>query len=315
MSKCYAVTGANGHLGRHLVALLLQRGHRVRTLARQPLAGQDHRIVHVEDVDGLCCALDGVDGVFHTAAPTQMTASNPEIEIRRPIVDGTRNIINAAVQVGVPKIVYTSTAATVGLRQAIPLDESYFNTTSRHPQFRAKLEVEQQLAPMAESKGVRFLSVCPPSVLGPSLGRLTPSLKPYAQLVNGELPFLPPMRFHLLDVRDEAEAQLALMETDVVQHSRYILAGHYVDLRQVVQQIRQHFPILRLPRWTAPKAVFYLLAPFVPELNLTLVRECIGCDQRLDGSRVEREFALHWRPWQHTVLDTIEDLLLARTLR
>ncbi len=321
MSACYAVTGANGHLGRHLVRLLLDQGDTVIAVVRSQEAAaslpvhsrMDVRVSSLLDIDQLTRAFSGASGIFHVAAPTQMWARDPEREIVTPILEGTKNVLFAAVALGISKIVYTSTAATVGLHQNRPLDERAWNLTTRHPQFRAKREVEQTLTAVADSKGVAFISLCPPSVIGPGALKETPSLKPYRQLREGTLSFLPPMKFHLLDVRDHARAQVKVMQAEN-QHHRYIVAGHYVDLRDVIAEISSLFPDLSLPRYTLPKQFFYGLSAMDAlgalwtkqrELSWAVARECIGCDQRLDGSRLEKEYEVPFRTVRETLYDTM----------
>lgn len=325
MKRVYAVTGANGHLGRTLVATLIERGHSVCAVVRSEEAAQSLpkregikvSVASLDAPDQLQEALKGAWGVFHAAAPTKMWARQPEEEIEQPIFWGTYNLLFSAARAGVTRVLNTSTAATVGLNQKEAMDESQWNHQTAHPQFRAKKKVEQQLSVFAKNLGLSFISVCPPSVLGPGFVQDTPSLAPYRKLMRGELPFLPPMCFHVLDVRDEAAMQVLLMESAQPRFERYLLAGHYVDLKKVIHLCSRLYPERSLPRWTAPKGVFYFLAAIdwvcsfwtkKRELTQLLVRECIGCDQKLDGRRFHKEFPFLLRPWEETVTATLQEL-------
>src|SRR5438034_10689862 len=133
------VTGANGHLGNNLCRLLVARGEPVRAMIRPsadaaPLAGLDLEIVRgdIMDAASTARALEGCGRLYHTAAGFLMWSRDPERDIIRPSVEGTRIVLEAAVQAGVDKVVYTSTTGTMGLatRPDQTVDETQFN---EHP--------------------------------------------------------------------------------------------------------------------------------------------------------------------------------------
>src|SRR5439155_784909 len=97
------VTGANGHLGNNLCRLLVARGEPVRAMIRPsadpaPLAGLDLEIVRgdIMDLASTARALEGCGRLYHTAAGFLMWSRDPERDIIRPSVDGTRNVLEAA---------------------------------------------------------------------------------------------------------------------------------------------------------------------------------------------------------------------------
>src|SRR5438876_680055 len=97
------VTGANGHLGNNLCRLLVARGEPVRAMIRPsadpaPLAGLDLEIVRGDIVDPASTgrALEGCGRLYHTAAGFLMWSRDPERDIIRPSVEGTRNVFEAA---------------------------------------------------------------------------------------------------------------------------------------------------------------------------------------------------------------------------
>src|SRR3990172_11239375 len=116
------VAGANGHLGNNICRLLRARGEPVRAMIRPsaapaPLAGLDLEIVRGDIMDAASTdrALQGCGRVYHTAAGFLMWSRDPERDIIRPSVDGTRHVMEAAARTGVEKVVYTSTTGTMGL--------------------------------------------------------------------------------------------------------------------------------------------------------------------------------------------------------
>src|ERR1043165_2817992 len=130
------VTGANGHVGTNICRLLVERGEAVRAMIRPSadpklLDGMNAQIVRGEIMDptSTAAAVDGCGRVYHTAAGFLMWSKDPERDIIRPSVEGTRIVLEAAAKAGVDKVVYTSTTGTMGFAPtpAHPLDETSFN--------------------------------------------------------------------------------------------------------------------------------------------------------------------------------------------
>src|ERR1035437_3262026 len=116
--KPVLVTGASGFLGWHVARRLLDRRYAVRCLVR---AGSRVEELDVERVTGdlrdaasLERAVAGCGLVFHVAADYRLWARHPE-ELYRSNVDGTRNLLQAAQNAGVERVVYTSTVGCIGI--------------------------------------------------------------------------------------------------------------------------------------------------------------------------------------------------------
>ncbi|GMP34479.1 hypothetical protein CsSME_00007326 [Camellia sinensis var. sinensis] len=117
------VTGAGGFIASWMVKLLLQKGYTVRGTVRNPddpknshlreLEGAEERLTLCKsdllDYQSLREAIDGCDGVFHTASPV---TDDPE-EMVEPAVNGTKNVIIAAAEVKVRRVVFTSSIGAV----------------------------------------------------------------------------------------------------------------------------------------------------------------------------------------------------------
>src|SRR5438128_589236 len=117
------VTGATGFLGSNLVHHLVSQGDTVRVLKRPTSSMallQDLPIEvitgDVTDADLLVSAARGVEGIYHTAAVVSFWRRR-RVEQYRVNVDGTRNVIEAAVRCGVRRVVHTSSIATIGYRE------------------------------------------------------------------------------------------------------------------------------------------------------------------------------------------------------
>src|SRR5262245_6529837 len=156
------VTGANGHLGNNLCRLLVQRGERVRAMMRgsadpAPLAGLDLEIVRGDILNAAdaTAAVDGCARVYHTAAGFVMWSRDPERDIIRPSVEGTRHVLEAAAKAGVEKVVHTSTSGTIGFNsKPVAQDETQFNTKPHTHYVRGKIAAEKEAFDIARRTGM-----------------------------------------------------------------------------------------------------------------------------------------------------------------
>jgi dihydroflavonol-4-reductase len=148
------VTGGTGFVGANVVRALLKRGVEVRALVRPRSDTRNLDSLEVELVAGdlrdrgsLEAALDGCDIVYHVGAMYALWARNPR-EIYDSNVTGTINILEAAGQAGVQKIVYTSSVATIGLpkdgtpgTEEIPLPPEDMVSDYKRSKYLAEQEV------------------------------------------------------------------------------------------------------------------------------------------------------------------------------
>src|SRR5208283_306306 len=117
--KCF-VTGATGFLGSHVARQLLARGAELRLLVRATSRTDNIDDLSAERVAGdlrdpesLKQGMAGCDFVFHVAADYRLWARDGQ-ELYDSNVQGTRNILQAARDTGVRRVIYTSSVATMG---------------------------------------------------------------------------------------------------------------------------------------------------------------------------------------------------------
>src|SRR5712692_2382812 len=115
------VTGGTGFVGAHVVRALLRRGRTVRCLVRPSSRLSNLEALPVELVAGdvtepasIKRAMAGARTVYHCAADYRLSARRPR-EIYAANVEGTRNVLAAASEVGAEKVVYTSSVGALGL--------------------------------------------------------------------------------------------------------------------------------------------------------------------------------------------------------
>jgi nucleoside-diphosphate-sugar epimerase len=171
----YFVSGATGFIGQQLLDLLCRHGHTVHALARTPFAVDpvfaDKVKVFIGDVcnpEILKNGMKGCDGVFHLAAYARNWARIPRT-FHDINVGGLRTILEASIACSVKRVVFTSSALTLGPSNGIPVDGTAERTHPAYTEYeRSKCEAEK-LASHYAQQGLHIVTVNPTRVFGPGL--------------------------------------------------------------------------------------------------------------------------------------------------
>jgi dihydroflavonol-4-reductase len=232
------VTGATGFVGWHVARKLLDRGDRVRALARDPLRIRELEGVEVvrgdlRDPDSLARAVEGCGVVFHVAADYRLWARDPE-QMFRSNVEGTRNLLNAAQRAGVGRVVYTSTVGCIGIPKDALGDEETPVTIHdmTGPYKRSKFEAER----VALESGIDVVAVNPTAPVGDHDFKPTPTGKMVVDFVRGAMPGFVDTGLNVVDVRDVAEGHLLALERGKTGE-RYILGSENLTLEQIFSKL------------------------------------------------------------------------------
>src|SRR5882762_4051010 len=197
--KCF-VTGASGFIGANLVHELVARGDRVRALLRPGSDRRGLQGVALEAAEGdladrrsLAEAMRGCDWCFHVAASYHLWLPD-YAPMYAANVDGTRNVIEAAVEAGCSRIVYTSTVGCIGLPRETngaltPTDE---DTPVSEAQMRnhyklSKWQAETVARDLAAA-GAPVVIVNPSAPVGPRDVKPTPTGQVILDFLNGAMP-------------------------------------------------------------------------------------------------------------------------------
>jgi dihydroflavonol-4-reductase len=227
------VTGGAGYIGSRLAERLLLDGDSVRILDQRTESavhlaelGVEVRQGDVLDSAALRAALEGCDRLFHVAAIFEMWLPDPKAYYRVN-VDGTVKVLEAALELGVRRVVHTSSAVTIGERQGQVGDED----TAHRKYFlsdyeRSKYLGEQSALEMGE-RGLNIVCVNPTSVYGPGQTRhMTEAL---IHFLNGRLPAVVDSLLNFVYIDDVVQGHLLAMERGEVGQ-RYILGGENSSL-------------------------------------------------------------------------------------
>ena len=255
------VTGATGFIGGHVARLLVERGCGVRVLVRpgSNLAGIAGLQVEkaegdLRDIDSLRQALQGCRQLYHAAAEYRLWTKEPA-SIYQSNVDGTRNILQAASESGITKVVYTSTVGTVGFpRHGLGSENSPANLVQISGDYKfSKLKAEQTAVQFA-AQGLPVVIVNPTAPVGEGDLKPTPTGKIIVDFMRGAMPAYVDTGLNLVDVRDVAVGHLLAAEHGE-PGQRYILGARNMTLREILETLARisgrRAPRLRLPYWAA----------------------------------------------------------------
>jgi dihydroflavonol-4-reductase len=286
------VTGATGFVGSAVARALLARGHRVRVLARsnsdrRNLAGLTVEIAEgaMEDPRSLARAVAGCRYVYHVAADYRIWVPDPA-PMFRANVDGTRDLLSAALEAGAERVVYTSSVATLGLVPGGSADEE---TPSRNedmigPYKRSKFVAEEVARELVRERGLPAVIVNPSTPVGPGDIKPTPTGRLIVEAARGQMPAFVDTGLNIVHVDDVAEGHLAAAEKGRIGE-RYILGGENMALAEILAEVAQ--AVGRRPPWLrVPHGVLFPVA-----IGAELAARVTGRDPfvTLDGVRMSRK--------------------------
>jgi dihydroflavonol-4-reductase len=317
--KPILVTGANGHIGAHVVRSLLNRGFPVRAFVRpsadlRSLHGLDVEYAHgdIRDAASVQAACQGCQAAVHTAAVYKTWAKNPE-DIIQPALEGTRHMLEAARDSRLERVVYTSSIAAIGfsLRPDQPLSEADWQQSPSSPYPLAKTRSEQEAVRLSEQYGVPLVRICPTLVVGPLDYRITPSMSFIAEMVNTGMFFEGGQ--NLVDVREVGELHALALEKGE-PGGRYLSAGcnlhqrDYADIFARMTGLTPKFypnsrPLILLLSWLMEKAD--TLAGKEPALVYSEAEASIKRYAYVDNSLTLHTFGSAPRPAEDTLRDSV----------
>jgi len=260
--KCF-VTGATGFLGSHVARRLLARGAELRLLVR-PTSRTDNiddfaaeRVVgDLRDVGSLRKGMTGCELVFHVAADYRLWARNGQ-ELYDSNVEGTRNVLQAARDTGVRRVIYTSSVATMGFGNNGRLadERSPVGLGDMIGDYKRSKFMAERLAIEAGQAGQNVVVVNPTTPIGERDIKPTPTGRIVVDFLRRKFPAYVDTGLNLVDVVDCAEGHLLAMER-AVPGERYILGGENLTLKQILDKLAV-ITGLPSPKVRLPYAVAY----------------------------------------------------------
>jgi len=314
------VTGATGFIGGHVARRLVESGWQVTALARSPERTGALKSLGVTVVPGdvtepqsLPGPMARADAVFHLAAWYQLGVSD-RTKMYQTNVKGTENVLNAAAESGVPKIVYCSSVAVLGTHAAgeIP-DETYkhsgrFSNLYEETKWQAHERVREFVA-----EGLPVISVMPGAVYGPGDTSILGVLMRY--YAKGWLLACPFMDAGVSWVRVEDVADGFVLAHDKGRIGEdYILAGDNATIREMLTRVAPLTGV-RVPPVSVGPRLMRLSLPIAPLVGRILKQpsgivrdgmESLSGSIEFSSDKARRELGYTFRSVEEGVPETVE---------
>ena len=243
------VTGGTGFLGAYIIRQLVEKGYAVRAIRRgktQPFFIPDTVWEKVEwvsgdvlDIVGIEEAMDGMDAVVHAAGKVSFSDRDRR-EIFSTNIDGTANLVNAALSLPIKRFLHVSSVAAMGrtgngdrVTEERTWQESRYNTTYAISKFRGEMEVWRGIG-----EGLPAVIVNPSTILG--YGDWNSTSCALFRSAFREFPWYTEGINGFVDVSDTARAVVRLLESDIVGE-RFILNGENWSFRRLFESIAAGF--------------------------------------------------------------------------
>ena len=323
------LTGATGLLGSHIAYELLQQGKKIRALKRKDSNStliekifSFYTNEHIEllnaiewvegdvlDLGSLEDAMVGITHVYHCAAMVSFLPKEKD-KMMQVNIEGTANVVNAAMHAGVKKLCHISSIAALGstIDESLITEETWWKNNPSNSYYAiSKYGAEREVWRAAE-EGLNVVIVNPSFIIGPgdtskssseAFGILRKGASWYTNGVNG-----------YVDVRDVAHAAIKLIESDVL-NQRFILNAANLSYRSFFDKVLVQ---LNKPKTKREAGKFLLalawriekLLAAIAGRNPIITKEKVGYALQIsqyDGSKIQKTINFNYRNIDTSIME------------
>ncbi|PIA36706.1 hypothetical protein AQUCO_03300132v1 [Aquilegia coerulea] len=264
----YCVTGGNGFIAAYIVQALLEKGYNVRATVRNPgdldkvgflleMKGAKERLKLLKadllEDGSFDEAVQGVDGVFHTASPVLIPKdSNIQTNLIDPCIKGTLNVLTSCSKASsVKRVVLTSSCSAIRYRddvqQVSPLNESHWSDLEYCQRNNlwyayAKTLGEKEAWRLAKEFGIDLVVVNPSFVVGPLISpQPTSTLLTILEIVKGVRGEYPNLTIGFVHIVDVVAAHMLAME-DKRAAGRLICSSSVAHMSEIIEMLKAKYP-------------------------------------------------------------------------
>jgi nucleoside-diphosphate-sugar epimerase len=263
------VTGGTGFIGGAVVRQLRARGDDVVALVRNPAKGAALEELgctlipgDLNDEPAIRSGMEGCDAVIHAAAVYEVgIPASERRSMREANVGGTERVLGAALEAGIPKVVYVSTVGVFGNTHGRVVDETYENPADNFTSEYEKTKWEaHQVAKRLIGEGLPCVIVQPGGVYGPGDESATGRL--LDQFLEGKMPLIPfpELGICLTHVEDIAAGILLGLDKGKPGES-YVISGPVTTVREAIGVVAAETG-RKAPKHAMPTALMKLMTPF-----------------------------------------------------
>jgi len=314
------LTGVNGFLGLHTTIQLLNHGYRVLgTLRNLNRAHEIEKLIskhvsnevqlriaeaHLTDENVWHDLMKGIDYVLHIASPFPSVLPKHEDELVKPAKNGTLNVLNAATENGIQRVVMTSSSGAIiygkekSKRSGTYTENDWTDLTYKKdttPYYRSKTIAEKAAWDFIhrDNRGLELSTICPGAMLGPVLSKdLSASINIVKKTMDGSSPSVPKIGYDIVDVRSVADLHIQVMEMKEAAGERFIGSAGYLTFKQVADILHEKYPDRKIPKSKLPNFAVKIISNFEKTLKPLLLD--LDVERKLDNSKAKK--VMNWEP-------------------
>jgi len=335
------LTGITGFLGSHTAIQLLNKGYLVTGTLRdknrinsiREIIGQHTPNVHnltieVADLDDSKVwkkLVQNMDFIQHIASPFPRVLPKHENELILPAKNGTLNILKAASEAKVKRVVMVSSLAAVIYGKSKKDRNNIFNEadwtdeTNKQdtaPYMRSKTIAEKAAWEYLEQNntGLELTTVLPGAILGPVLEKdFGTSANIVISILNGSLPATPKIGFDIIDVRSVAELLILAMEMPQSAGKRYIASAGYLSFAQIAKILKQQYPGRKIATRELPNCATRIFSLY--EKNLKPILLDLGIKRKTYIYKAINELNWQPRPVNEAIISCAQSVIQNKIVR
>jgi dihydroflavonol-4-reductase len=261
------ITGATGFVGAHVARLAAEQGAQLFVLARSTSdtsrLPRDTEVVRgdLRAPAKFAAALQGCDALIHVAADYRLWVPDPA-EMYKANVEGTRELLRLARAAGVPRVVYTSSVATMGFDQAgtVVDEETPVSEADMIGHYKRSKWMAEQVAIEAARAGQQVIILNPTTPIGSLDTKPTPTGRIVVDFLKKNFPAYLETGLNLVDVDEVARMHLVALQRGT-PGERYILGGENLTLKQILDRLAAitglPAPTMKVPHAVAMAYAFF----------------------------------------------------------
>ncbi|WP_027721666.1 hopanoid-associated sugar epimerase [Maridesulfovibrio zosterae] len=316
------ITGATGLIGSRLVPILYAQGFKIKALVRDPEKARRMFSEPIEFISGdlndasaIDTALQGCQYLFHLAADYRLWVPDPQTMIHTN-VDGTRLIMERALEAGIERIVYTSSVCVLGSNSdGTPANENSVSTIEDmiSPYKKSKFMAEEVVMKMVIKKNLPAIIVNPSTPVGPGDSRPTPTGTMILNTARDGGMFYADTGLNVAHVDDIAMGHFLALQKGKIGR-RYILGGDNLHLKELFTMTAKTTNKAK-PRFKVPSAILYSVGFIAENLaKIGLIKEPVATLDSIrmaakkmyySSARAEKELGYSHRPAVEGVKDAV----------
>ena len=309
------ITGATGFVGSHLVKRLSTTEHELVCLVRETsdvrkIQGEKTRIVvgDVKDKDSISNGMTNCQLVVNLANVYSFWEPNPKIyyEVN---VEGTRNVMECALDAKVFKVVHMSTYGAYGIQEDCPFTEENIPSSVQSCEYsNSKYQSDQLVWELYRSRGLPVTVLYPANILGPGDDKATSQYIQNIMYRRFPARVLEDHYLTCVHIRDVVEAiERALLKEDCIGE-KYLIGNQYITFREFNKMISD-ISGAPLPRFSLPDMLIVWMAGMLTFFSDGLSKDQVSAmmsNARCSGEKAERELGISYTPIKLAIEEAIE---------